>query len=118
MLRIIRALFDGFLLRCPRCHHGRMFASFFSMRQRCPNCSLVFERAAGEITGGMGISIVAVLFLTIPTAVWIGVSNVPIGPALAIAGVCIVVFTVLFYPLSRALWAVLLYLTGNGEERD
>ena len=48
MIRFLRALFDGLLLRCPRCHTGRMFARGFTMNPACPNCGLPFEKACRQ----------------------------------------------------------------------
>jgi uncharacterized protein (DUF983 family) len=118
MLRILRALFDGLLLRCPSCHSGRMFRSWFRMRERCPVCGLPFERASGEITGGMGISIVVSCLLVIGAALWVGFSAVPLGPALLVLGAAVVLFPIVFYPFSRGLWASVLYLTGDNREPD
>ena len=56
---IAHILLDGLLLRCPRCEMGRMFRSGFKMYHACPVCALEFERASGEVTGGMGINTVA-----------------------------------------------------------
>ena len=117
-MRILRAFFDGLLLHCPRCHKGRMFNTFFQMRQRCPLCGLEFERATGEITGGMGVSIVVTLILVIIAAFVVGFSNLPLLPALVVIGVGIAVFAVAFYPVSRGLWVALLYVTGANQERD
>jgi uncharacterized protein (DUF983 family) len=118
MLRILRAFFDGLILRCPRCHKGRMFSSLFHMRQRCPVCDLPFERSTGEITGGMGVSIVVILILTVIASAFIGFSSVPLLPAFLIGGIAIIVFAVLFYPVSRAVWVALIYVTGAGQEPD
>jgi uncharacterized protein (DUF983 family) len=118
MLRVVRAFLDGLLLRCPRCHSGRMFASWFRMRRACPTCGLPFERASGEITGGMGFNIVATLALVIVTAVVVGFSSVPLLPALLAMGALAVLFPIVFYPFSRGLWVGLLYLTGDNAERD
>ena len=43
-------------LRCPRCLHGRVWRSFLSMYERCPECGLVFEREPGYFTGAMVVS--------------------------------------------------------------
>jgi uncharacterized protein (DUF983 family) len=118
MLRVLRAFADGLLLRCPRCHRGTMFSSFFRMRQTCPVCGLHFERASGEITGGMGVNIVATLGLVIVAAAVIGFSSVPLLPAFLAMAALVVVFPIVFYPFSRALWSALLYLTGDNAERD
>jgi uncharacterized protein (DUF983 family) len=117
-LRLARALFDGLLLRCPRCHRGRMFSSFFTMRRTCPECGLPFERASGEITGGMGFNIVVTLFLVIVAAAVVGFSSLPLLPAFLGMGALVVLFPILFYPSSRGLWVGLLYLTGDNAEPD
>jgi uncharacterized protein (DUF983 family) len=116
MATIIRAFFDGLILRCPRCHSGRMFSSWFRMRQTCPVCGLEFERATGEITGGMGVNIVVTLILVIIAAVVVGFSTVPLAPALLGIGLAVVLFPIAFYPISRGLWVALLYVTGNNQE--
>lgn len=118
MAPILRAFFDGLLLRCPRCHRGRMFSSWFQMRRRCPVCDLEFERASGEITGGMGINIVVTLVLVIVAAAIVGFSTVPLVPALLGIGAGIVLFAIAFYPVSRGLWVAFLYVTGAHQERD
>lgn len=118
MLRVVRAFLDGLLLRCPRCRRGRMFVTWFRMRLACPECGLPFERASGEITGGMGVNIVATLALVIVAAALIGFSSVPLLPAFLAMGALVVVFPILFYPSSRGLWVALLYLTGDNVERD
>jgi len=116
---IIRALIDGLILRCPRCHQGRMFQQRFTMNRHCPRCGLEFERASGEITGGMGINIVLTLFVVIIIAV-IGGSNpnVPLAPLLGGLTLFAVLFPIGFYRSSRGLWAAVLYLTGDNTEGD
>ena len=51
VFQIARAFLDGFVLRCPRCHRGHMFARAFNMRRTCPECGLLFESATGEVVG-------------------------------------------------------------------
>lgn len=118
MVRFIRIFVDSLLLRCPRCHRGAMFRSWFTMRQACPACGLPFERASGEITGGMGFNIVFTLFLVIIAGAVIGFSSVPLLPAFLVMGLVTVMFPIVFYPFSRALWVGLLYLTGDNTEPD
>ena len=38
-------------LRCPRCGVGPLFKSFITMYNRCPHCSLKYERAPGYFLG-------------------------------------------------------------------
>jgi uncharacterized protein (DUF983 family) len=118
MVRFVRVFLDCLLLRCPRCRRGRMFSGWFTMRQTCPECGLLFERASGEITGGMGFNIVFTLFLVIIAGAAIGFSSVPLLPAFLIMGAVTILFPVLFYPFSRGLWVGVLYLTGDNAERD
>lgn len=115
---MFRVLIDGFTLRCPRCHRGKVYRSWFSMRRQCPVCALPFEEASGEITGGMGVSIVVALLFTIVAAGIVGFSSVPLLPAFAAMGVAIIVFCIAFYPFSRSLWLGIIYLTGDNSEGD
>nr|PZN18908.1 MAG: DUF983 domain-containing protein [Chloroflexota bacterium] len=105
-------------VRLPLWPPGVPFRSFFPKAEGCPGCGLPFERASGEITGGMGVNIVATLALVIVAAAVIGFSQVPLMPAFAVMGVLVVLFPILFYPSSRGLWLALLYLTGDNTEPD
>jgi uncharacterized protein (DUF983 family) len=117
--RIVHALWDGLRLHCPRCHRGRMFESFFRMRRRCPVCDLAFERSSGEITGGMAINTVVTLFLVIVAALVIGFTpSLPLAPLLIGLAIATAVFAIAFYPISRGLWASVIYLTGDNTEPD
>ena len=119
MLRLLRALFDGLLLRCPRCHTGRMFARGFTMNQACPNCGLPFEQASGEVTGGMGVNTVATLAVITLVALVLGLNPaVPLAPLLIGLALFAILFPIAFYRSSRGLWAGFLYVTGDNAERD
>ncbi|PLS79263.1 MAG: DUF983 domain-containing protein [Chloroflexi bacterium] len=119
MMRILRALFDGFILRCPRCRQGRMFESGFQMYRECPHCGLAFERSSGEITGGMGINTVATLLIVLFSGIYIGVTpSVPALPAFIVVVLVAILFPIGFYRSSRGMWASILYLTGDNAEPD
>ena len=96
-----------------------MFARPFTMRRLCPHCALPFERAAGEITGGMGINAVLTLGVVVILA-FLGGSNraVPLVPLLVGLLLFAVLFPIGFYASSRGLWASVLYLTGANVEGD
>jgi uncharacterized protein (DUF983 family) len=119
MRRIIRALLDGFVLRCPRCRRGRMFRTWFRMREACPVCGLQFERSSGEITGGIAINTVVtqaiVFFLGAGLAFFTDTRlAVLLGTLILLA----ILFPIAFYHSSRGLWASFLYLTGDNQEPD
>jgi uncharacterized protein (DUF983 family) len=119
MLRMLRALFDGLILRCPRCHAGKMFAHGFTMRQECRLCGLEFEKATGEITGGMGINTVVTLLVITASALIFGLNPaIPLPPLLLGLALFAILFPILFYRSSRGLWASVLYLTGDNAESD
>lgn len=43
-------------LRCPRCHHGKVFRGLIAMNRHCPVCGLRFEREPGYFLGAMYVS--------------------------------------------------------------
>lgn len=119
MIQIIQVLLDGFMLRCPRCQFGRMFRRRFQMYHACPVCALEFERASGEITGGMGINTVATCILEVSLAIAFVVGPpVPIEVQIASLIIAGTIFPIAFYRSSRGLWASFLFLTGNNTEAD
>lgn len=118
-LRTLQAIWDGFWLRCPRCRRGRMFERGFRMHAVCPVCGLRFERSSGEVTGGMGISIVLTLIVVIVGALWGGLNPaVPLLPLLLGLGLFALLFPIAFYRSSRGMWAGVLYITGDNDEPD
>jgi len=119
MFRTLRALYDGLTLRCPRCHTGKMFAHSFTMRRTCPICGLEFEKATGEITGGMGINTVVTLLVITAGALVFGLNPaIPLVPLLGGLALFAILFPILFYRSSRGMWAGVLYLTGDNAESD
>ena len=117
-MRILRALWDGLMLRCPQCHRGRMFKTWFTMHRSCPRCGLQFERASGEVTGGMAINFVLTLFVIIGGSLFALSPGVPLLALMGGLGVFAVIFPIAFYPVSRGLWAGFLYITGDNTEGD
>ena len=119
LFRILRALWDGLRLRCPRCHTGHMFASRSRMHRECPVCGVQFEGRSGEVSGGMAINIV----LTETVVVLAGgglafFTSYPLLPILGSLTLFAILFPIAFYRPSRGLWASVLYLTGGNQETD
>jgi uncharacterized protein (DUF983 family) len=115
----LRAMFYGFLLRCPQCQRGAMFAHGFTINPTCQYCGLRFEHASGEITGGMGISITATLLPVMTIALVLGLDPaVPLLPLLIGLGGFAIIFPIIFYRSARGIWIGLLYSTGNINEGD
>jgi uncharacterized protein (DUF983 family) len=111
-------LLRGLRKRCPRCGRRRIFGSWFHLIERCPNCTLRFEREQGGFLGAMTInflvSIVAwvamfvvVLFFTVP--------DVPVAPLMIASIVMLVVVPLWFYPRSKTIWAAIEFLVARSE---
>lgn len=114
MRRIVRILILGLLLTCPACQYGRMFRSRFTMNVRCPVCGVIFERDAGEVTGGMWINLTVTLTIVMLAAAYLALfTSLPVVPMIGALGLFTIVFTLFFYRHARGLWASILYLTGS-----
>lgn len=48
-----QALKNGLRFRCPNCGDGRLFSSFFKIRDECPVCGLSFYPESGYYAGAM-----------------------------------------------------------------
>jgi uncharacterized protein (DUF983 family) len=107
-------LIQGLLLICPACQQGRMFRSLFTMNVRCPICGLIFERDAGEVTGGMAINMTLTSMIALVGG---GLAAVYTDlPAIVLIGgiaILTVAFGLLFHRHARGLWIGILYLTGS-----
>jgi uncharacterized protein (DUF983 family) len=90
-----------------------MFRSLFRMNVRCPVCGVVFERDHGEITGGMAINTVLVLFIAVAGAVVSVVTNYSAWLIIGITALVMTIVGIVFYRHARALWIGILYLTGS-----
>lgn len=108
--RMLRTLWRVLRLRCPVCGRGRLSDGFFHIRPRCEVCGVAFERLPGEFTGGMGINAVLTCFGVAALSLWVGIADVPYGFLVVV--LFAVVFPIVFYRHSRALWIGIIYLSG------
>ncbi|MFZ0333728.1 MAG: DUF983 domain-containing protein [Candidatus Acidiferrales bacterium] len=62
-----QALRRGLRFRCPNCGEGRVFSSFFKMRDECPVCGLSFYPESGYYAGAMYLdyALSAAVFLAV-----------------------------------------------------
>ena len=101
---------------CPRCGERGLFASFLTLRDRCPSCDWETQRAPGTMTGGMyltgainqlfAVAVLIVLWLTVDAGPW---------TMLAIGLPVIALFSLLFLPYSKSLWLAIEYWTDTKE---
>ena len=96
-------------LRCPNCGNGRVMASWFRIRERCPACGLRYERDEeneywlGAYT--LNFIVTEVLFaaglLVVLVLTWPG----PPWTAILWGGAAQMILTpIVFYPFSKTLW--------------
>lgn len=112
----IRAFWRGLRRSCPLCGERKIFNSWFELKSSCPNCTLNFDREPGWWIGGMIINLAGAmllfalifglaLFLFWPDVPWVAVG--------VVGTVAMIVFPIVFYPMSKTLWlAVDLLMTG------
>ena len=116
MRRFILALWRGLIGRCPQCGRGKLFKSFYGIRERCAVCDVQFERTGNQSTGGMAINLVLTLMLGFAGGIWLVLRDPnAIFPQLFILIGGLMVFHVLFYRPAKGLWLGLTSLTGDME---
>jgi len=118
----------GATKRCPRCGSGKLFTSWFKIRERCPRCGLRLEREEGGFLGAMTLNYLftAVVWLVV-LVVWLAMDLPDLHvPALTITSIAIAALVpLLFWPFSKTIWAsvdFLIYRTspdyGSREAAD
>ena len=105
-----RMLWRGLFGRCPVCGGRHVFHRWFSMAERCPTCTLQFERVDGHWIGAIGVNTVVVMGLMLIVLFAVTMTSFPDPPPgylvwaeVAIAGIG----PFLFFPSSRTLWTAM-----------
>ncbi|UDY34236.1 hypothetical protein [Dermatobacter hominis] len=100
----------GLAQRCPACGGGHIFHRWFRMEERCPTCTLLFERVEGHWIGSLGLNTTVVfgtMLIVLLAGSLIGYPHPPYG-ALLIAEIAIALFgPLLFFPSSRMMWTAM-----------
>jgi uncharacterized protein (DUF983 family) len=102
--------------RCVICGRGAMLRSHFRMNRTCPACGVIFWKDPGESLGAMYLDYAAAVAVFIPS--WIALAwltDLTELAQLVILGMVSAAAAVLFYPYSRCLWTVLVYISGGIE---
>lgn len=110
-LKPSRLMLRGLFGRCPVCGGGHLFRRWFTMVERCPTCSLRYERVEGHWIGAIGTSTVCVmgLMLIILAVATFSVypDPPPIAPLLGAEILIALVGPLVFFPASRTLWTAI-----------
>jgi uncharacterized protein (DUF983 family) len=109
--RLLTMLASGLRLKCPRCGKGSLYAKPFRMRDHCLTCGLKFEREQGYFVGAIYINYAATIAIAVPgffiLDAW---ASWTIDQQLTLWVPFAVIFPLLFFHHSRALWLVLDHL--------
>jgi uncharacterized protein (DUF983 family) len=105
--------------RCPACREGRVFAGRLRMHERCPACSLVFEREPGYFVGAMYVSYALAVptYLLLVAAVHLVAPRLPLLGLLAVAAALFLPAVPFLFRTSRVLWLHLDWLVDPGRRR-
>jgi uncharacterized protein (DUF983 family) len=110
----LKSINSGFLKRCPVCHKGKMFSSYWKMRDYCPNCGAKFERESGEYIVAMYINIGLTELIFISGYIVTNfVLELDMWTQIAIWAPFTLLFPIFFYPHSKGLWAGMLNIMGG-----
>ncbi|MCB1270774.1 MAG: DUF983 domain-containing protein [Microthrixaceae bacterium] len=105
-----RILLRGTIARCPACGGGHVFRRWFLMEDRCPSCTLHFERVDGHWIGSLGANTVVVfgvMFVVLFSTVMISYPDTTPGWLLWVLLAIALFGPVLFFPPSRMLWTAI-----------
>jgi uncharacterized protein (DUF983 family) len=109
--RLFSMLAGAIRLKCPRCGAGSLYAKPFHMRVHCPSCGLKFEREQGYFVGAIYINYAATIAIAVPGFFILDVlARLSIDQQLWIWVPFAIIFPLLFFHHSRALWLVLDHL--------
>lgn len=110
----LRSIKSGFLKRCPSCHTGKLFSSYWKMRDYCPHCGVKLERESGEYIVAMYINILLTEFLFIGGYLLTNyVYELDMWTQIAIWAPFNLLFPIWFYPYSKSIWAGVLNVMGG-----
>lgn len=105
-----RMLLRGLAQRCPACGGGKIFHKWFGMDDRCPTCTLLFERVEGHWIGSLGLNTTVVfgaMLVVLLTGSLAFYPDPPFAALLIIEISLAVVGPLLFFPSSRMMWTAI-----------
>ena len=102
--------------RCPVCRNGAIFRSHFSMNRECPRCHVIFWKDPGETLGAMYLDFaVASGSFLVFWAILAFATHLSDAVQILLLSTIAAGSVLLFYPLSRSAWTMLVYLSGGIE---
>lgn len=106
--RFTQCLGRSLVRHCPYCGGGGIFNGWFSLKERCPHCNVLYEHEEGYLLGSyvvnIGLTAVLAIASVVSLMIWSDFSVLQIqiiGAALAIA------IPIVLYPLTLLFWITL-----------
>ncbi|HKY03805.1 MAG TPA: DUF983 domain-containing protein [Blastocatellia bacterium] len=116
--RVRKILARGLALRCPDCGRGRLYRSFFNMKDHCDYCGLIFMREQGYYIGAIYINVIATESLLIAAFLIYYLATADSGETIyTIMFVMAVVLPLSFFRHSRSLWLAIDHIVEPLENR-
>lgn len=107
----LKMVLRGCVGRCPRCGGGKLFASFFKLKQRCPTCGYKFDREAngGFFLGGYVMNVVIgegmlAIYLLVFAARVIADPEMSIAGWMWVGAFLAIVPPIALFKISRTTW--------------
>jgi len=112
-MRLSERLWAALLLRCPNCRQGRLFESWFRMREYCPSCGLAFYRESGYYVGSIYINYGATVAAVIAAVLLF--RRIPERFELVFFLFVALLSSLAFFRHSRSLWLAIDYWVSPWE---
>jgi uncharacterized protein (DUF983 family) len=106
----MRMLARALARRCPVCAQAGLFRRWFTMVERCPRCSLRFERIEGHWLGALGLNTIisfTLLFVVVVAGLVLSHPDYAMLPLAVAAGATAVLVPLAFFPFSKTLWTAI-----------
>ena len=104
-------MWRGLRLRCPVCGRGKLFATYFRMKDTCDVCGVGFSREHGQWVGSLDINR---LLTAIVLMAGVGFGPLwPLATSLLVWCTAAVVFPILTFRFVRGVWTAIVHLTGG-----
>lgn len=109
----VKKLLLGFTMTCPNCEQFRFSKGWFQIKPQCDVCGVRYERAPGEGTGAMilTLSLTPIISIVLFFVMW--ALEVPIWTNAIISVGSVIVLSLLFYRHAKGLWVAVTYLSGG-----
>jgi uncharacterized protein (DUF983 family) len=103
--RFLQTLGRGALRRCPYCGGSHIFKTWFTLKDRCPNCNTLFAREEGYFLGSYPLNLGLTSIIAIAVVLWlIGLTDLSVLQMQVLAVVLVVGLPLFLYPYMLSLW--------------